>query len=145
MKLRVSEVGLRRYAERFEPTAISFVGRKAFYTMYQEMVEVDDTPRGAAYVTIEGERQFGGYILFDEKPTPAIQGPVNAEDVQTFHLSAGYMAKILNDLCDCGCFEFECSCCPKCAAKGRVDGERCKDCDGRGYVSAAGEGVGSHG
>ena len=108
MRLRMRELALRRYAERFDVPRVELVGGRARLTL-----EV------GARMVVEGQREFGGLVSFDVPPEPEPRR----------------MVELLTGLCICGRWPDECDCCEACGGRGHLSPDACWQCAGMGYIA----------
>jgi hypothetical protein len=139
MRLKIRELALRRYAERFDHPRVTLAGTTTTLELARELFSPDVPPGAPPAAVVEGRREFGGISTF-ELPQ-AIRVPTATDEAERHALSraSGQLVEMLAALCLCGRFPGDCDCCGACQGLGFVhpdgaEASTCWRCAGMGYV-----------
>ncbi len=138
--LRIRELSLRRYAERFDHPRVSIAGTRTTLELGRELFSPDVPPNAPPAVVVAGTREFGGYASFELPEAIRTPGTTDDSEREQLRRAAEELVRMLSSLCLCGRFPGDCDCCAACNGLAFVHDEdggkprNCWKCAGMGYV-----------
>lgn len=140
MRMRIRELSLRRYAERFDHPRVKLVGSTALLELARDLFLPPDVPPSSApAAVVQGKREFGGYASFELPDAIATPGAASDAERGDLRRASEQLVEMLTALCLCGRFPGDCDCCPWCKGLAFVKDEHdkpatCWKCAGMGYI-----------
>ena len=137
--MRIRELALRRYTERFDHPRVTFAGRRAVLELKRELFWPDAPENSPPAVVVEGQRAFGGYADFELPEAIRTPGASNEGEQRELFRASEQLVVMLSSLCLCGRFPGDCDCCQACKGLAFIRSEEgsvsnCWKCAGMGYV-----------
>lgn len=137
--MRIRELALRRYAERFDHPRVRLVGSTARLELTQDLFSPDAPPSAPPAAVVEGKREFGGFASFELPEAIQTPGATGETERTGLERASEQLVEMLSALCLCGRFPGDCDCCKTCGGLAFVKDEHqnavtCWKCAGMGYI-----------